>query len=283
MMDFKKIEIIFIVTFLVLNGYLLYRVLDNYENGFTGNAATQINLVQEMKDETIELPEFEDEEHDVPYVQAAANNLLEENAEQLTKQTGVIEDNGSLYASILSDPIQLSEGEELTTKDIATLSEFVLSDVILFGDEYQFIRYVPSTRQIIYGQVANNIPIVDGTSNIIFHLNGKKEIISYEQTYAGPVTVQGQSRKLITDQDAVEILYQNSEVPSGAKVRKPLLIYNRTLSLEDLSMYVPVWLVEVVTSTDTIIKKVDAVNGNVIQEATNETPIQPNEESSSKE
>lgn len=283
MMDFKKIEIIFIVTFLVLNGYLLYRVLDNYENGFTGNAATQINLAQEMKDENIELPEFEDEEHDVPYVQAAANNLLEENAEQLTKQTGVIEDNGSLYASILSDPIQLSEGEELTTKDIATLSEFVLSDAILFGDEYQFIRYVPSTRQIIYGQVANNIPIVDGTSNIIFHLNGKKEIISYEQTYAGPVTVQGQSRKLITDQDAVEILYQNSEVPSGAKVRKPLLIYNRTLSLEDLSMYVPVWLVEVVTSTDTIIKKVDAVNGNVIQEATNETPIQPNEESSSKE
>src|SRR5690606_19671189 len=146
-----------------------------------GNAATQINLVQEMKDENIELPEFEDEEHDVPYVQAAANNLLEENAEQLTKQTGVIEDNGSLYASILSDPIQLSEGEELTTKDIATLSEFVLSDAILFGDEYQFIRYVPSTRQIIYGQVANNIPIVDGTSNIIFHLNGKKEIISYEQ------------------------------------------------------------------------------------------------------
>lgn len=283
MMDFKKIEIIFIVTFLVLNGYLLYRVLDNYENGFTGNAATQINLVQEMKDENIELPEFEDEKHDVPYVQAAANNLLEENAEQLTKQTGVIEDNGSLYASILSDPIQLSEGEELTTKDIATLSEFVLSDAILFGDEYQFIRYVPSTRQIIYGQVAKNIPIVDGTSNIIFHLNGKKEIISYEQTYAGPVTVQGQSRKLITDQDAVEILYQNSEVPSGAKVRKPLLIYNRTLSLEDLSMYVPVWLVEVVTSTDTIIKKVDAVNGNVIQEATNETPIQPNEESSSKE
>lgn len=282
-MDFKKIEIIFIVTFLVLNGYLLYRVLDNYENGFTGNAATQINLAQEMKDENIELPEFEDEEHDVPYVQAAANNLLEENAEQLTKQTGVIEDNGSLYASILSDPIQLSEGEELTTKDIATLSEFVLSDAILFGEEYQFIRYVPSTRQIIYGQVANNIPIVDGTSNIIFHLNGKKEIISYEQTYAGPVTVQGQSRKLITDQDAVEILYQNSEVPSGAKVRKPLLIYNRTLSLEDLSMYVPVWLVEVVTSTDTIIKKVDAVNGNVIQEATNETPIQPNEESSSKE
>lgn len=282
-MDFKKIEIIFIVTFLVLNGYLLYRVLDNYENGFTGNAATQINLAQEMKDENIELPEFEDEEHDVPYVQAAANNLLEENAEQLTKQTGVIEDNGSLYASILSDPIQLSEGEELTTKDIATLSEFVLSDAILFGDEYQFIRYVPSTRQIIYGQVANNIPIVDGTSNIIFHLNGKKEIISYEQTYAGPVTVQGQSRKLITDQDAVEILYQNSEVPSGAKVRKPLLIYNRTLSLEDLSMYVPVWLVEVVTSTDTIIKKVDAVNGNVIQEATNETSIQPNEESSSKE
>ena len=280
MMDFKKIEIIFILTFLFLNGYLLWRVLENNQNDFTGIATNQVDLIEEMKDEGIELPNFEDEAHEVPYVQAAAHNLLEENSSRLTNQTGIVESNGSLYASILSDPIQLSEGPELTTNDLETLTEFVLSDAILYGDQYQFIRYTPSTRQIIYGQVANNIPIVDGTSNIIFHLNGNKEIISYEQKYAGPVTVQGESRTLITDQDAVEILYQNNEIPTGTEVRKPLLTYSRTLHLEDLSIYVPVWLVEVTTSTDVLVKRVDAVNGSVIQETSSEKPEDSSSESS---
>ncbi|WP_407127739.1 two-component system regulatory protein YycI [Desemzia sp. FAM 23990] len=280
MMDFKKIEIIFILAFLCLNGYLLWRVLDNSQNDFTGIATNQVDLIEEMQDEGIELPNFADEAHEVPYVQAEINNLLEENSSRLTNQTGIIENNGSLYASILSDPIKLSQGAELTSGDLEVLTEFILSDAILYGDQYQFIRYIPSTRQIIYGQIANNIPIVDGTADIIFHLNGNKEIISYEQKYVGPITVQGESRTLITDQDAVEILYQNNEIPTGAEVSKPILTYSRTLNLEDLSMYVPVWLIEVVTSTDGVLKRVDAVNGSVIQESSKETPSDSSSESS---
>lgn len=280
MMDFKKIEIIFILAFLILNGYLLWRVLENNQNDFTGIATNQVDLIEEMQDESIDLPNFEAEAHEVPYIQAEANNLLEENSSRLTNQTGIVENNGSLYASILSDPIKLSDDEDLTTEDLEILTEFILSDTILYGDQYQFIRYIPSTRQIIYGQVANNIPIVDGTSEIIFHLNGNKEIISYEQKYAGPVTVQGESRTLITDQAAVEILYQNNEIPSGTQVGKPLLTYSRTLHLEDISIYVPVWLVEVTTSTDVLVKHVDAVNGSIIQEISIEQPTESNSDSS---
>lgn len=244
----------------------MYRLVENKQNTFTENMMNQVNLLEEMQEENIGLPSFEDETHKVPYIQAEKNNLLEENSPSLTKQTGIIENNGSLYVSILSDPIKLSAEDKLTDADLETLNEFVKSEAILFGNEYQFIRYVPSTRQIIYGQIANNIPIVDGTAEIIFHLNGKKEIISYEQKYVGPISVQGESRTLITDQDAVEILYQNNEISTGADVKKPLLTYSRTLQLEDLSMYVPVWLVEIETSTGTIVKRVDAVNGTIVQE-----------------
>lgn len=270
MLDFKKIEIIFIVTFLFLNGYLLYRLFENNQNAFTDTMMNQVDLVEEMKEEGIDLPNFEDEVHEVPYIQAENNNSLEENSHRLTKQTGVIESNGSLYASILSEPIQLSQEEGLTNGDLETLNKFVNSDAILFGDEYEFIRYVPSARQVMYGQIANNIPIVDGTAGMTFHLNGNKEIISYEQKYVGPISVQGESRTLITDQDAVETLYQNNEIPPGAKINEPLLTYSRTLQLEELSMYVPVWLVEIESSTGITAKRVDAVNGNVIQETANE-------------
>lgn len=275
-MDFKKIEIIFIVTFLILNGYLFYRLFENSQNAFTETMMNQVDLIEEMRAEGVELPNFEDEVHEVPYIQAENNNLLEENSNQLTKQTGVIENNGSLYASILSDPIQLSEGADLTSGDLETLKKFVNSSAILFGNEYQIIRYTPSTRQISYGQIANNIPIVDGTAGIIFHLNGNKEIISYEQKYVGPISVQGESRTLITDQDAVENLYQNNEIPPGSQVSKPLLTYSRTLQLDELSMYVPVWLIEIKSSAGTNTKRVDAVNGNVIQETANEVKSESN-------
>src|SRR5699024_2326541 len=122
-----------------------------------------------------------------------------------------------------------------------------------------------------FAQIANNIPIADGTSEIIFHLNNKKEVISYDQTYAGPVTVQGESRNLITDKNAVEILYQNDEIPANATVKKPVLTYSKTLSLQKLSMYAPVWYIQIINSGNTEFKRVDALSGSIIRSNTSDT------------
>lgn len=266
-MDFKRIEIIFIVTFLFLNGFFLYQLSQNNQNSFIGNQSGKVDLVTEMENQGITLPAFDDEELKVPYVQAEANNLLDQKKNQLTKQTGVVDEEGMLYVSILSEPVKLSEDERLTTSDIQRINTFIKSKQVLFGEEYEFIRYVPNKKQIIYGQIANHVPIADGTANITLHLNGSKEIISYEQTYAGPVTVQGDSRQLITDKNAVEVLYQNNKIPADADVRKPILTYYRTLNLNELSMYAPVWTVEIISGSNIHIEQVDAVSGSVLQES----------------
>ena len=154
-----------------------------------------------MENENIRLTNFSKTENKVPYVQAEINSLFEDNIDKLKNHSGTIEKDGSLYMSLLSNPLALSEEEELTKEDIKLLDEFVISDQVLFGKQYSYFSYSSTEQKIIYTQLANNIPIADGTSQIVFHLNNKKEVISYDQTYAGPVTVQGDSRKLITDKN----------------------------------------------------------------------------------
>ncbi|MDN6625830.1 MAG: two-component system regulatory protein YycI [Pisciglobus halotolerans] len=273
-MDFKRIEWIFIVTFLFLNVFFLYQISAKTQDTFAGSQAGTVDLVAEMENQGITLPKFDNEEYKIPYVQAETNKLLEDNRGELTNQTGTMDDTGLLYVSILSEPIVLSSTENLSSDDVQKINAFLKSSNVLFGKEYEFVRYMPNMKQIIYGQVANNVPIADGTATITFHLSGDKEVISYEQTYAGPVTVQGDSRTLITDKNAVEILYQNTKIAADSKVGKPLLTYYRTLDLDELSMYAPVWSVEVQTGTDSHIEWVDAVSGSVLQDSSSDK--QPN-------
>ncbi|WP_407391753.1 two-component system regulatory protein YycI [Carnobacterium jeotgali] len=269
-MDFKRIQIIFIITFLFLNTFLIFTYVDKNKNYYSSSSNQVIDFIEEMENENIKLPKFSKIENKVPYVQAETNNLLAENINQLKNRSGTVEEDGSLYSSLLSKPLTLSEGTDLTEDDIEQIDDFVLSDQVLFGKEYRFFSYSSSDQKIKYTQIANNIPIADGTSEIIFHLNNKKQIISYDQMFAGPVTVQGESRTLITDKNAVEILYQNDEIPANTTVRKPVLTYSKTLSLQKLSMYAPIWYIEIINSGNTEYKRVDALNGSIIRSNMNE-------------
>ncbi len=272
-MDFKRIEIIFVLTFLALNAFLITTYFDKSYNDFSSNTPnSEVNFTEEMAKLNIDLPAFQNEKNKVPYVQAEANTLLESNYDQLRSQTGKIGDNGTILTSLLSSPILLTQDKEFTAKDIDKLTLFVKSNQVLFGKEYQFFRYIKNSQQVVFAQIANNIPIADGTSEIIFHLDNAKEILSYEQTYAGPVTVQGESRELITDKNAVDILYQNNEISADTRVKKPVLSYYRTLNLEELSMYAPAWFVEIESSTDVQVKRVDAINGTILKVPTLEQP-----------
>lgn len=215
-MDFKRIQIIFIITFIFLNTFLIFTYFDKNESYYTSSSNQEIDFIEEMENENINLPDFSEAENKVPYVQAETNNLLEDNVAQLKNLSGTVEKDGSLYSSLLSNPLTLSEDLEIVEEDIELLNKFVLSDQVLYGKEYQYFSYNSSDQKIKYTQIANNIPIADGTSEIVFHLNDKRQVISYDQTFAGPVTVQGESRNLITDKNAVEILYQNDEIPASA-------------------------------------------------------------------
>lgn len=277
-MDFKKIENIFLITFLFLNIYLLISFLNRSDLQYASTAPDQVNLIREMEQIGIELPSLNEEERSVYYVQADRNNLLEENSDQLENQAGTIAQDGTLYTSILSDPIEIEGNPDdgFTEADYARLDTFIESGAVLFGEDYVYLRYDNAENRFVYAQEVQGMPVADGTSEISLFYGSDGNIISYQQSYAGPMTTQGSPLEIITDRQAIEILFQNNEISSNSVVRHPILSYQRTLHLEDLSMYGAIWYIPVSDSSGERVLRVDAFERSIISEPSEPvTPIDP--------
>ena len=271
-MDFKKIARIFILTFGLLNIYLIVSIFGRQDIQYTSSEPTTNDNITNMEELDIELPDLEGleiQEEEIFPLQINANHLLADEYNKNDKLTGSLsEDKTVYYESFPSNPIKLEGNpiEGFTDEDYDLLKEFVLSDRVMFGSEYHFVGYDKEGKRFVFNQLVDNIPIADGTSEISLYINETGEIYSYEQTYAGPATRQGNALELIEAMRAIEILFLNNEIRQESIVHKPILSYRRALHLEDLSMYSPVWIVDVDRASERNTFRVDAVNGTIIKQ-----------------
>lgn len=270
-MDFKRIARIFIIAFGLLNIYLFTSVIERQD---TQNISSQptTDILENINASDIELPidlSMTDEKNfEVYSLQVNENNDLAEALNNSELHTGTINDAGIYYRSFPSNPIVLEGDAEsgYTQKDIDRLKEFLQSEMVLFGEEYVFYNFDKESNRFVFYQEVEGIPIVDGSSEIAFFTNDQDHVISYEQTYAGSGTRQGNELQLISGTRAIEILFLNNEIRQGSSVEMPVLTYRRALHLEDLSMYSPAWLITVTHSTEINTFRVDAVNGTIIRQ-----------------
>lgn len=264
-MDYKRIQIIFIIAFTMLNLYLLTVLLEKNENflAVDGESAT-VNLQEGMRGENIEAPELSSETLQVPFIKTDKQSYLAENVSTLTNQTARME--GNKLISILSEPIPLDLQSSLPlVGQLGPLLDYIEEGNILKGEEYTFLSYQNNSKRLVFVQEVEDVPIADGTGSLIFMLNEAGEVQSYEQTYAGEGEVQGRARTVISEQSAIETLYLNNQIPGDSSIRNVTLSYFQTLSLSDMNIYSPMWYVEIVRSNMPIqVKRVDALNGNLI-------------------
>lgn len=272
LMDFKKIARIFILAFALLNIYLIVGIFERQDIQYTSTQPTTNNVYSNMRELDIELPDLEgldtDGEEIFP-LQINAHNLLTQQLEENDELTGNLnEDETVYYESFPSNPIVLEGNpvEGFTDGDFDLLDAFIASEQVMFGEEYNFSRYDEEGRRFIFNQYVDGLPIADGTSEISLYLNDNGEIYAYQQTYAGPATRQGNALPLINGGRAIEILFLNNEITQGSVVQTPILAYRRALHLEDLSMYSPVWIINIERSSEQNTFQVDAVNGTIIRQ-----------------
>lgn len=270
-MDFKRIAHIFILAFGLLNVYLIISIVGRVDIQDTSSQPMSEDVISSMESSNITIPDLEETEvadREVYSLQANAHNLLETALEESDELSGTIDENGMYYESFPSNPIDL-EGDlndGFTEADYQTAQNFVLSDRVLLGEEYTLGQYDAIGRRFVFYQEVDGIPIADGTSEISLFVNDEGEIYSYQQTYAGPVSRQGEPLNLINGQRAIEILFLNNEIRQGSEVLRPQLTYRRALYLEDLSMYSPAWVIPVDYASEQTSFRVDAVNGTIIRQ-----------------
>lgn len=272
-MDFRKIARIFIIAFALLNIYLIVGIVERQDIQYTSSQPTEEDVYENISESNIALPDLDGtdmESEEVYSLQINATNLLEKEMEANERYSGTLNEEDVYYVSFPSNPIELAgtPADGFTDADFETVKEFVLSDQVMFGEEYTYSRYDTSGRRFVFYQVVDGVPIADGTSELSLFVNESGNVISYQQTLAGPASRQGNPLQLINGARAIEILFLNNEIRQGSEVQKPTLTYRRALHLEDLSMYSPIWIVNIDHSSERNTYRVDAVNGTIIRQST---------------
>lgn len=278
-MDFRKVETIFIIAFVILNIYLFNSFTNRSNLHQTTSFVDPVDMVDRINQSDIELPTFEEVNYEVHAIQADNNDILAEMATSLEGQAGSISSDGSYYTSFLTNPIELEGNRDdgFTEEDINEIKAFINSDRVILGEEYSYGEYDMEGSQFLFYHNINGIPIMDGTSQISLFTDSNSDIFSYHQLYAGTTIEQGEEQETITDLDAVKILFQNNDIPPGSVVEEPILSYHRTLQLEDLSMYTPVWVVRIQTTSGNETLRVHALNESIIRESVDLPTVDDNQ------
>lgn len=273
-MDFKRIQVVLIIFFLIFDVYLVYMLFSRSEPVMSYNLSTEVPIEERLTERGISFGELNDQTTHLPFVVTQQSNVLAENISQLEGQEVSLTQEGIL-TSRFDEPVDLGlEMDEattgLTTEQMQALNEF-LSDSSLFinGDQYRNYWYI-NTANVIYIRMLayDGRPIVDGSAEIRILLDENYMMTGYRQTYQDDITTLQESREIISQREAIEIIDERAQtlIPDNSIIHYLTSVYYRSRNLEEFSVYSPAWQLVYDNEEGRFTLLVDAVTGTVINQ-----------------
>jgi regulatory protein YycI of two-component signal transduction system YycFG len=259
-MQWSQIKTVFILSFLILNVYLLIQFLDKRDQEDLGLLDREESTIEEkLKNENIVIPkQLSDEQEKEPYLSVSQKVFNEEDIRQLdvltNQQIAVI--NKSLILSIMEKPIKIPDD------DLELIEGFVKKSFI-YSEEYELWDWNKEVNVLIFFQKENNRPIYFNQSGMILaFLNDNNELIYYTQTLLGEADSLQDKKSLFKPLDAIEALYNANELRPRDEVTKvDIGFHTRVPSAEGVQVFVPAWKITVKTEDDERNYFVNAIEG----------------------
>ncbi|MGJ7911116.1 two-component system regulatory protein YycI [Neobacillus sp. LXY-1] len=254
-MDWSKIKTIFILTFLILDVYLLFQFM-KIRDANKYEVITETSLEEKLKNDEIQYIDLPKTQIKAQYLSAKAkvfskSDLAKVKGEVITK------DDGTTLLVTLEKPYQISEKFEP-----AELTNFLKGNVP-YGDHYQYWEKSDKKNTITYYQHYENFPLFKNISGMItFTLNADHQIVSYQQTYLDEVQKLASKEEILPPLKAIETLYQKGELKPKSKITKVELGYSTLIKLSASKVLAPTWHF-VVNDKDDLF--VNAFEGQIIQ------------------
>jgi regulatory protein YycI of two-component signal transduction system YycFG len=233
-LDWNKIKTIFILTFLVLDIYLMYefmkvRAQNQYE------LITETSIEDKLAADKIKYPELPKGPIKDQYVSAKPKTFNGEEAMSLIGQTISIVDGTTIHGTF-DKPLQL--GDKF---DPAEINSFIKTN-ILYGDHYAFWEYSEKEKKITYYQKYQDKFIYSNKNGSLeFFLNDSHQIISYRQTFLEDIGEMAEKEEVLSPLKALETLYQKGMLEPGSKIKKVELGYYTYEIFTTSQVLTPAW------------------------------------------
>jgi regulatory protein YycI of two-component signal transduction system YycFG len=261
-MDWSKIKTIFIITFLILDVYLLFQFMKTRDaNKY--EIITEATIEEKLKADEIKYDELPKATIKDQYLSAKPKMFSKSDLAKLKGQTGVLKDPGTTIYVTLEKPIQFSgkfEPIELTP---------FIKENILYGEHYQFWLKDDKNSTITYFQKYENMPLYENISGkITFFFDSKNQIVSYEQTYLEDIETLTAEEEILPPLKAIETLHQKGVLKPKSEITKIELGYSTLLQLAASQALAPTWRF-VVDDKESLF--VNAFEGQIIEFNSEET------------
>jgi len=228
-LEWSKIKNIFIISFLILDLYLIFelvKVIDS--NEYDVKAETESSIETRLKADGIEYETLPKSYVEDFYLMAKPKVFTVEDTEKLILSNQMVTiKNDTELDSLLKEPLKITE-----KFGPAELNKFI-KDNVLYGDQYHFWKRSTDGFSITYTQRYKGKNLFENDkARLVFHVNDKNEIYSYTQNYLGEIQ-ELSKEKIIQPIKAIETLYSKGELPSKSKITEIELGYYTFDTLSD--------------------------------------------------
>jgi len=257
-MDWNRIKTIFILTFLVLDIYLMYEFF-KLRDSSQYEYSTEASFEKRLKADEIEFVELPKNHQKDLYLSAKPKVFLEEELKELseTKLKGqrLSINEGTRLDAVLDKPFQLNQKFDPTE-----LNAFVKANV-LHGEQYRFWKKEDNIITY-YQQYDDKMFYKNISGELTIYLSVDNSIVSYGQTFLEDVEKLSEEDKIIQPLKAIEMLYEKGSLRPKSKITKVELGYFTFINTSTAQVLTPAWRF-VVNNEENIF--VHAFEGQMIQ------------------
>lgn len=254
-MDWSKTKSVFILTFLILNIFLGYQLVEKRDSSQL-DVITELSIDEKLAAEEIKYEALPKEPKELSYISGKVKVFTEDDIKSLKDQDVNIETAGVLKG-VFKEPIKLS----LT--DQVKIQQFV-KDHMLSGDSYTVWSVDEEAGVIVLVQQYKNYKVFGQSPNIsgviYLYLDEDHEVESYEQTWI-PEFKEHELEQLITPMETLENLFNNFHLKSGSHVSKMEIGYYPLVPYSESQLLAPAWHVVI---DDKIDIYVNAIEGQIL-------------------
>ncbi|GKQ43334.1 hypothetical protein RD055328_12570 [Companilactobacillus sp. RD055328] len=259
-MDFRRIEMIFLVVFIALDVFLFTSFSQAQSVVVSSSKADETSIAAEMKNSNITTEKLSSKDKKGYYLAGKSDQGMEQRIETLKDQKANVSNN--VVTSVLNNPINV-KGKDT----VEVLENFVATPGnVLFEKSYRYNEILSNSTNYVFSQKIQYGQLYDDAAQITFYKKGN-QITSYRQTYTKKTSVLREEQDAISQKDAVNYLYTASEIPDNSKISDAKLNYGRLLTAKGSAIYIPIWYIQIEnknTNAKTV-KLVNAFNGTIIK------------------
>jgi Uncharacterized protein conserved in bacteria len=223
-MDFRRIEVIFLIVFFSLDIFLFLSFRNSQQ--LVSSSSTNTSTVTEMRKRNISFGNLDTKNGYAYYLGSRPDNSLAQNIQKLRNQKVEYEDVNHTLVSTLNSPVTVTANNR---KQI--MNKFVKKESnILFGNKYKYSPQLSSNSQIVYVYTDSLGEVYDKTAQLVFSVSDG-EVIGYTQTYVRSMIILHERQAIKSEKDVVTNLYANSEIPNNSKISYANLAYTNCWKL----------------------------------------------------